>query len=97
MSLAPVEIRPWRDCPFTRGRRYRVRQSFVALRDSFTTADILTFDSDAWSRRDGITGYFFHQPGRETLRVWDIDDDADILVWRELFEELPDTFARNDA
>jgi hypothetical protein len=50
----------------------------------------MTFDSDAWSRYDGITGYAFRQPGRETLRVWDIDDDADILVWRELFEELPD-------
>ena len=42
MSTAPVEIRPWRECPFTRGRRYRVRQSFAALRDSFTAGDILT-------------------------------------------------------
>lgn len=91
------EIRPWRECPFTVGRRYRVRCSFAALRDAFTAGDILTFDSDAWSRYDGITGYFFRQQGRETLRVWDIDDDADISVWRELFEELPDSDAPSAA
>ena len=87
---APVEIRPWRECPFSRGRRYLVRKSFAALRDSFTAGDILTFDSDAWSRYHEITGYFFRQQGRDTLRVWDIKDDADILIWRELFEELPE-------
>jgi hypothetical protein len=97
MSTTPVEIRPWRECPFIRGRRYRVRQDFRALRDSFTAGEVLTFDSDAWSRYDGITGYFFRQSGRETLRAWDIDDDADIQIWRELFEELSDTVTRNDA
>jgi hypothetical protein len=90
MNNIPVEIPPWRECPFTRGRRYRVRQSFDALRDSFTTGEVMTFDSDAWSRYDGFTGYFFRQQGREMLRSWDIDDDADILVWRVLFEELAD-------
>ncbi|MGE0377267.1 MAG: hypothetical protein AB7I48_13745 [Planctomycetaceae bacterium] len=88
MSADPVEIRPWRECPFTRGRRYRVRQSFVAFRDSFTAGEVLTFDSDTWSRYDGITGYAFRQSGREMLSFWDIDDDADIQIWRELFEEL---------
>lgn len=97
MSTPPVEIRPWRECPFTRSRQYRVRQSFAALRDSFTVGEVMTFDSDAWSRYDGITGYFFRHSGRETLRVWDIDDDADIQIWRELFEELPDTVAHNDV
>ncbi len=91
MSTPPIEIRPWRECPFTRGRTYRVRQSFVALRDSFTAGDLLTFDSDAWSRYDGITGYFFRQADRDSFRVWDIEDDAEIQIWRELFEELPVT------
>ncbi len=85
----PVETRPWRECPFIRGRRYRVRKSFEALRDSFLADEILTFDSDAWSRSDGITAYLFQQTGQEKLRVWDIDDDANILIWRELFDELP--------
>jgi len=57
----------------------------------------MTFDSDAWSRYHGITGYAFRQSGKKTFRVWDIDDDADIQIWRDLFEELPDTVARNDA
>jgi len=83
-------IAAWRTSPFTLGRHYRVRKDFAALRDSFTAGDILTFDSEAWSRYDGITGYFFRQPARETLRVWDIEDDADIQIWTELFEEIRD-------
>jgi hypothetical protein len=90
MNNIPVEIRPSRECPFTRGRSYRVLQNFDALRDSFTAGEVMTFESDAWSRYDGFTGYFFRQPGREMLRSWDIADDADILVWRVLFEELAD-------
>jgi hypothetical protein len=93
----PVAIPPWRTCPFTRGRLYRVRRGFASMRDSFAAGDILTFDSDAWSRYDGVTGYFFRQAGRETLRVWDIHDDADIEVWRELFEELAAGANEDDA
>ncbi len=81
------------ECPFIIGKRYRVRSAFAALRDSFVAGEVLLFDSFAWSRYDGITGYFFQQPGCETVRIWDISDDADILVWKELFEELPDIVA----
>ncbi len=91
MSATSSSTPPSSDCPFTIGKRYRVRHAFTALRDSFVADEVLLFDSYAWSRYDGITGYFFRQPERETLRVWDIADDEDILVWRELFEELPDT------
>lgn len=75
--------------PFTIGKSYRVLQTFGALRDSFTAGEVMTYHSEAWSRYDGITGYFFQQAGRQRLRVWDIDDDADVLIWRELFEEVP--------
>jgi hypothetical protein len=47
------------------------------------------------SRYDGITGYFFRQRDRGTRKVWDIADDADVQIWRELFEEPPDTVAGN--
>lgn len=97
MTTGPQEIRPWRECPFTVGRRYRVRSSFKALRDAFTAGDVLTYEADAWSRYDGITGYFFRQQGGGRLQVWDIDDDADISVWTDLFEELPDDDTRKQA
>jgi len=90
MSTAPKEIRPWRHCPFKIGTRYRVRRDFAALRDSFTADEVLTFHSDAWSRYDGITGYFFQQTGTEVLRAWDINDDDELEIWRELFEQLPE-------
>ncbi len=67
------------------------------MRDSFEAGDVFTFESDAWSRYDEVTGYFFRQVGRETLRVWDIHDDADIQMWTELFEELSDGANANDA
>ena len=72
LKSPPVEIRPWRECPFTRGKHYRVRKTFKALRDTFSAGEVMTFDSDAWSRYDEITGYFFRQPGRDHLRAWDI-------------------------
>ncbi|MBN8418184.1 MAG: hypothetical protein J0L73_04650 [Verrucomicrobia bacterium] len=77
------------DGPFKRGRAYRVRHSFAALRDSFTAGEVLIFDSSAWSRYDGITGFFFTQPRRQGGRVWDLADDADVESWRQLFEEMP--------
>ena len=88
MSTPSLTIPPWRECPFIPGRHYRVRKDFKALRDSFTAGEILIYDSHAWSRYDGITGYFFTQQGTGTPRVWDIYDDEDIVVWRELFEEI---------
>ncbi|WP_367872560.1 hypothetical protein [Luteolibacter sp. Populi] len=90
MSRAPNEIPPWRECPFTPGRSYRVLKDFTALRDSFKAGQVLTYSSDAWSRYDGITGYFFVERGAGLSRVWDIDDGDDIGIWKELFEELPD-------
>lgn len=77
------------DGPFKRGRAYRVRHTFAALRGSFTAGEVLIFDSSAWSRYDGITGFFFTQPGRQGGRVWDLADDADVESWRQLFEEMP--------
>ncbi|MDB6003908.1 MAG: hypothetical protein JWR15_895 [Prosthecobacter sp.] len=85
------------DCPFTIGKLYRVRRAFTALRDSFIADEVLLFDSYAWSRYDGISGYFFRQPEREALRVWDVPDEENILVWKELFEELPDAVVPKNA
>ncbi len=76
------------ECPFKKGNAYRVRRDFDALRDSFVTGEILVFDSCAWSRYDGMSGFFFRQPGREGIRLWDIADDVDLQVWKELFEDL---------
>ncbi len=43
------------------------------------------------ARYDGLTGYFFSQPGAERLRVWDIADDQDLETWRPFFEEMRPT------
>jgi hypothetical protein len=86
--MKPVEIRPWRKSPFTVGRRYRVRRDFESLRDSFRAGEVLTYDSDAWSRYHEYTVYAFSQPGAHELRVWDIRDDDELDIWRELFEEI---------
>ena len=83
-----VEIRPWRPSPFLAGHRYPVRRDFKALRDSFVAGEEMTFDSDAYSRYDSYTGYFFSQPGVAQLRSWDIHDGDDLEVWRDFFEEI---------
>ncbi len=74
--------------PFRKGARYRVKRSFTALRDIFEEGEEMTYDSTAWSRYDGITGYFFSQPGQERLRMWDIYDDESVEIWKDLFEAM---------
>ncbi|WP_143525750.1 hypothetical protein [Rhodanobacter sp. C05] len=83
----PEIIRPWRECPFAVDSFYVVLKSFTALRDKFVEGEILQFEKDAWSRYDGITGYFFRQKSSIFTRVWDIGDGDDIEQWRELFVE----------
>ena len=77
-------------CPFVKGRRYRVRQDFKALRSHFHAGDVLVFESRAWSRYDGITGYFFSREagGGAAWDVPDEDEGTELPKWRELFEEL---------
>jgi hypothetical protein len=83
-----MEIGSWRQSTFVAGHRYRVRRDFNALRDSFVADEELTYDRDAYSRYDGYTGYFFTQSETGQLRSWDISDEDDLAVWRELFEEI---------
>ncbi|TDU62526.1 hypothetical protein EI77_04627 [Prosthecobacter fusiformis] len=90
MSTSPSPASSSPGDPFVIGRHYRVRRTFKALRDHFTEGELLIFDSRAWSRYDGMTGFFFSQPGRENIRAWDIGDYEDLSIWTELFEELPD-------
>ena len=86
--LMSREIRPWRASPFVVGRGYRVRRDFKALRDSFTAENVLTYESDAYSRHDSQTGYVFSKAGTEQKRIWDLHDKDDLEHWRELFEEI---------
>lgn len=72
--------------PFQPGARYRVRQSFAALRCRFSAGDELVYDRSAWSRYDGITGYFFH--GVDGSYVWDVYDGDPVDIWPTLFEPL---------
>ena len=83
-----VTIRPWRPSPFVAGHRYRVRHDFKALNDGFVAGEELTFIRDAYNRYDCYTVYLFSQPGTEQERSWDISDDEDLKVWRDIFKEI---------
>ena len=83
----PNEIAPWRESPFTPGIVYRVRNAFAANSSVFEAGELLTFVRDAWSRYDGMTGYFFHG-SQGYARRWDISDDDDIARWRNVFEPI---------
>jgi len=91
----PPEVGPstpwtgWRTSPFRVGKTYQVRESFKALRDSFTGGEVLVYRSQNWSRYDGVTGYFFTAPNDDKIRRWDLPDADDIATWKTLFEELP--------
>jgi hypothetical protein len=87
MSQQPIEIRPWRDCPFEIGATYRVLKYFVAFEDAFEAGELLVFVRDAYSRYDEMTGYFFHDASGR-YRRWDIADDDDIGRWKNVFERI---------
>ena len=78
MSLSPFQV----------GHRYVVKCDFTALRDRFVRGTVLTYSSSAWSRYDGITGYFFLDEEARS-RVWDIEDGADLSGWVDFFDPLP--------
>jgi hypothetical protein len=85
----PSPSNSWRVSPFTIGCSYRVRKDFEALRDSFAAGEILIYQSDAYSRYDNCTGYFFSQSGSSRGRIWDLMDDDPVEKWKEFFEEIP--------
>jgi hypothetical protein len=85
---APVtSTHGWRPCPFVVGKRYRCLKSFEAFRDTFSEGDLLTFVNTAYSRYDGMTGYFFSDSGGRA-RSWDVHDDDDLGVHQQLFDEV---------
>ena len=75
-------------CPFIKGASYRVRRDFKAFRDEFRAGEVLVFKSEAYSRYDGMTGYFFTAPDSEAYRSWDVSDEDEVSVWKDLFERL---------
>ena len=77
----------WRESPFIVGRQYRALKNFQALRDTFLVGETLTFVSSAYSRYDGMTGYFFSDDAGR-VRAWDINDEADLESYRDLFAEF---------
>jgi hypothetical protein len=88
------EIRPWRECPFRRGAKYRVLKTFTPMRGAFGTGELLTFDTDTYSRYDGMTGYFFHDTAG-IGRVWDVRDEDDIDRWKNIFVEVTEDATNN--
>lgn len=73
--------------PFEVGRSYRVRKPFAAMRDEFCEGEVLKYTGSAYSRYDGITGYFFVD-GKAAGRSWDVRDEDSIDVAADLFEAL---------
>jgi hypothetical protein len=71
---------------FEVGKLYRVRKSFTALRSEFRAGELLTYQASAYSRYDGITGYFFLADS-QTARSWDVYD-GDTPNADELFEDV---------
>ena len=73
--------------PFAVGQRYRVLKDFKSLRDAFLAGEVLIYESTAWSRYDGITGYFFKDLDGQG-RMWDICDGEEPGLWKEFFTSI---------
>lgn len=81
------EPKPWRAAPFERSKKYIVRRAFRSRRDSFRSNEVLTYDTDHYSRHDSCTAYVFYDSNNKQ-RVWDVDDNEDLGAWRNYFSML---------
>ncbi len=54
-----VDLLTWLQCPFRRGRRYRVREPFVAFNQRFEAGEILVFESHHDAIKDCVTEFNF--------------------------------------
>ena len=72
---------------FQIGKRYRVKLSFSAMRADFREGEILKYTGSAYSRYDGITGYFFVDE-KEGGRTWDVRDEDSVDEWPRFFQVL---------
>jgi ankyrin repeat protein len=72
--------------PFEFGVNLRVRGGFEALRDRFARGEVLVCWQVAWSRYDGVTGYFFRQhEAPDAVRAYDVAD-GDEPAWAQRFD-----------
>jgi hypothetical protein len=78
----------WRVSPFKEGKSYRVLKDFQAMRGAFRAGELLVYRSAGWSRYDGVTGFFFEPPSDAGTRVWDVRDEEDLSMGKQLFEEV---------
>jgi hypothetical protein len=68
----------WRPCPFVPGSKYAVTATFESMFDGFVAGEELVFEGEAYSRYDGVTGYFFRDQSGESRR-WDVPDEEDLI------------------
>jgi hypothetical protein len=73
---------------FRSGCEYSVKTTFEALRSSFAQGEVLIFTSDAYSRYDSCTGFFFYDPLTGEVKAWDVHDSERPEEMAPLYFEL---------
>jgi hypothetical protein len=86
----------WRPVPFRVGAKYRVKRSVQPLREPLMEGEVLRYERDGCSSYDGMTGCMFRDASKQS-RVWELDDNADVESWRDVFEEIQSSEARRGA
>lgn len=80
-------MKAWRKCSFKKGEKYKVNEHTHSLRDRFRKGEVLIFQTDIYSRYDGMTGYVFVDEWG-TQKVFDITDDEDFETANKLFTQI---------
>jgi len=76
---------------FTRGCRYRVKQSFKSGPTSaFIAGEILVFERDSYSHYDNSFIYEFRSESSAETKEWWLLEGQSKELWRQYFEPLPE-------
>jgi hypothetical protein len=81
----------WRKHPFVIGKSYRVLSDFQSAGWTFSLGEVLRYAGNAYSRYDGVTGFFFHDASGNVRSVTLADDFSDLegtMYLGDLFEVL---------
>ena len=78
------------DCPFKKGRSYRVNRAISELGHNFEVGELVRFQDHSYDAKLGVIRFWFQTPASETKawQVWDSEMES-LNRWREKFAETP--------
>ncbi len=78
----------WQKHIFKKGRKYRVKQSFMSGAATFIAGETLVFLQDGYGPYDNSFAYEFHSQTDGQTKVWWLHESQSETSWQHFFEPI---------